>query len=196
MRKLTVDDIVDLRAYERERADFRARIIEIKKRRRIPLGELMTIVFENSDTMRFQVQEMARAERMLRDEQIEHEVATYNELIPEPGELSGTLFIEITDSDALREWLPKLVGIQRAVAIEVAGERVAASEVDEERLTREDELTSTVHYLRFRFTPAQQAAFAAGPVRLVVDHPDYHAVAELSDEQRAELASDFAPDAG
>jgi hypothetical protein len=196
MRKLTVDDIVDQRAYEREREEFRARIIETKRRRRIPVGELMTIVFENTDTMRFQIQEMARAERMLRDEQIEHEVATYNELIPEPGELSGTLFIEIADPASLREWLPKLVGIQRAVAIEVAGERVAASEVDEERLTREDEMTSTVHYLRFRFTPAQQAAFVAGPVRLVVDHPDYRALAELTDEQRAELASDFASDAG
>jgi hypothetical protein len=93
MRKLTVDDIVDHRAYERERPEFRAHIIDLKRRRRIALGELVTIVFENTDTMRFQVQEMARAERMLSDEAIAHEVATYNELIPEPGELSGTLFI-------------------------------------------------------------------------------------------------------
>jgi|SRR5689334_856268 Protein of unknown function (DUF3501) len=191
MRKLTVDDIVDLRAYERERPEFRSRIIETKKRRRIALGDLMTIVFENTDTMRFQVQEMARAERMLRDEQIEHEVATYNELIPEPGELSATLFIEITDDDALRRWLPKLVGIQRHVAVEVAGQRVPAVEVDEERLTREDEITSTVHYLRFGFTPDQQAAFAAGPVRIVVDHPEYRAAAELTPDQRIELAADF-----
>jgi len=194
MRKLTVDDIVDQRAYERERDAFRARIIAMKKLRRIPLGELVTIVFENTDTMRFQVQEMARAERMLRDEQIEHEVETYNELIPDPGELSGTLFIEITDSDELRVWLPKLVGIQRSVAIDVAGERVIAGEVDEARLTREDEITTTVHYLRFRFTAAQQAAFAAGPVRLLVDHPDYQAVVELNPEQRLELAADFVAD--
>jgi len=191
MRKLTVDDIVDLRAYERERPEFRARIIETKKRRRLGLGPLMTIVFENTDTMRFQVQEMARAERMLRDEQIEHEVATYNELIPDPGELSATLFIEITESSELPVWLPKLVGIQRHVAIDVAGERVPAAEVDEERLTREDEITSTVHYLRFRFTAEQQATFAAGPVRIVVDHPEYQAEVELTREQRVELASDF-----
>ena len=191
MRKLTVDDIVDMRAYERERSEFRARVIETKKRRRIGLGPLMTIVFENTDTMRFQVQEMARAERMLRDEQIAHEVETYNELIPEPGELSGTLFIEITENADLRAWLPKLVGIQRHVSVEVVGERVPAVEVDEERLTREDEITSTVHYLRFRFTPEQQAAFAAGPVRLVVDHPEYRAEVELTPDQRVELASDF-----
>ena len=86
----------------------------MKQRRRIALGDLMTIVFENTDTMRFQVQEMARAERMLSDEQIAHEVETYNELIPDAGELSGTLFIELTDDAALREWLPKLVGIEHA----------------------------------------------------------------------------------
>jgi hypothetical protein len=191
MRKLTVDDIIDLRAYEREREEFRARVITLKKRRRIPLGDLVTIVFENTETMRFQIQEMARAEKMLRDEQIEHEVATYNELIPEPGELSATLFIEITDPDALREWLPKLPGIQRHVFFDVAGSEVRGIEPDEERLTREDEITSTVHYLKFALTPQQQAAFAAGPVLIVVDHPAYQAETRLSDEQRAALAADF-----
>jgi len=191
MRKLTVDDIVDLRAYERERDEFRARVIALKKSRRIALGDLLTIVFENTDTMRFQIQEMARAEKMLRDEQIEHEVATYNELIPDPGELSATLFIEITDQDALREWLPKLPGIQRHVAFDVAGSDVRGVEPDEERLTREDEITSTVHYLKFTLTPEQQAVFAAGPVRVVVDHPAYHEETMLSDEQRAALATDF-----
>ena len=192
MRKLTVDDIVDLRAYEREREDFRARVIALKKSRRIALGELITVVFENTDTMRFQIQEMARAEKMLRDDQIEHEVETYNELIPERGELSATMFIEITDSDALRAWLPKLPGIQRHVAFDIAGTEVRGVEPDEERLTREDEITSTVHYLKFAFLPAQEAAFAAGPVHIVVDHPAYEAAAVLTDEQRAALAADFA----
>ena len=191
MRKLTVDDIVDLRAYERERDEFRARVIALKKQRRVALGELVTIVFENTDTMRFQIQEMARAEKMLRDEQIEHEVETYNELIPEPGELSATLFLEITDPDALREWLPKLPGIQRHVAFDIAGTDVRGVEPDEERLTREDEITSTVHYLKFALPPEQQAEFAAGPVRIIVDHPAYQAEAVLSDEQRAALAVDF-----
>jgi uncharacterized protein DUF3501 len=191
MRKLTVDDIVDLRAYERERDEFRARVIAMKKSRRIALGDLVTIVFENTDTMRFQIQEMARAEKMLRDEQIEHEVATYNELIPDAGELSATLFIEITDAERLREWLPKLPGIQRHVAFVIAGSEVRGVEPDEERLTREDEITSTVHYLKFALSPEQQAAFAAGPVRIVVDHRAYQAEAVLSDEQRASLAADF-----
>ena len=192
MKKLTIDDIVDLRAYERERAEFRGRIIELKKARRVALGELMTVVFENTDTMRFQIQEMARAEKMLRDEQIAHEVATYNELLPDAGQVSATLFVEITDPDALREWLPKLVGLQDFVAIEAAGERSPAFEIDAERLTREDEITTTVHYLRFTFSPEQQAAFADGPVVLRIDHPAYQAAVELTPETRASLAGDFA----
>ncbi len=193
MRKLTNADIKDLREYERERKDFLTEIIGMKKKRRISLGELMTIVFENASTMRFQIQEMARAEKMLRDEQIEHEIETYNELIPNDGELVGTLFIEITDPNRLREWLPKLTRIQDHVAVDVGNELIHAEEIDVERLTREEELTSTVHYLRFRFTDAQQRAFAAGPVAIVVNHPSYQARTVLTDDQRDQLVTDFAP---
>jgi hypothetical protein len=199
MRKLTVDDITDLRAYERERAEFRARIIALKKVRRISLGDLLTLTFENTDTMRFQVQEMARAEKMLTDEAVAHEVATYNALIPDTGELSATLFVELTTDELLREWLPKLVGVQRAVRFEVdtatGPEPVPAIPEDEERLTRDD-ITATVHYLKFRFTPEQQAVFAApaGVVRVVVEHREYRAAVELTADQRAELARDFADD--
>ena len=192
MRKLSVDDIVDHRAYERERDEFRARIIAMKRRRRIALGDLLTIVFENTDTMRFQVQEMARAERMLADEAIATEVRTYNELIPDDGELSGTLFIELTNDAALREWLHKFVNVQHHLHFELAdGSRVDAVPEDEERLTRDD-VAATVHYLKFCFTPEQRDALTRGSTRLVVDHPLYAAVAELTDEQRAELAADFA----
>jgi hypothetical protein len=192
VRKLTHADIKDLRAYERERDAFRAEVIAVKKKRRIPLGDLMTIVFENATTMRFQIQEMARAERMLRDEQIAHEIETYNELIPNAGELVGTLFIEITDPDALRDWLPRLTGIQDHIGIEVAGVRVVAEEIDLERLTREETITSTVHYLRFRFTDQQRARFGEGPVAVVVDHPSYEARTELTAEQLDHLVTDFA----
>ena len=191
MNKLTLDDIKDLREYERERDEFRRRIVEMKKRRRVQLGDLLTITFENTDTMRFQVQEMARIERMLTDEQIRNELDTYNQLIPGPNELSGTLFVEINDKERLYEWLPKLVGIQRAVSIWLHdGSSVPSTPEDEERLTRE-ETTTTVHYLKFHFTPEQVDAFAAGPVRIVVDHPNYNAVVELTEEQRSELVEDL-----
>ncbi len=191
MRKLAVSDIKDLREYERERDAFRSEIIAMKKRRRLSLGDLLSIVFENAFTMRFQIQEMARAEKMLRDEQIAHEVETYNQLLPEPGELSGTLFIEIDDSDALRSWLPRLVHIEDHVHFIVGDRTVSAREEDAERLTRED-VTSAVHYLKFAFTPEERRAFADGPVRLVVDHPEYQADVTLTTEQRSELVGDFA----
>jgi hypothetical protein len=193
VHKLTVDDIVDLRAYERERAEFRQRIIDLKKTRRVTLGPILTILFENTETMRWQVQEMARAERMLRDEQIAHEVDTYNQLIPDAGELSGTLFLELTSDEALREWLPKLVGIEFHIAFALSdGSRVPGrpSDEDEERLTRDD-TTAAVHYLRFRFTPEQLRAFAEGAVRVTVDHPEYTYEVTLDDVQHAALAADL-----
>ncbi len=102
-RKLSLDDIADLRAYEREREQFRDRIIALKAHRRVPVGPIVTVMFENRDTMRFQIQEMARAERMLTDEAIRTELDVYNPLIPEPGQLVATLFIELTTKDQLME---------------------------------------------------------------------------------------------
>jgi hypothetical protein len=190
-RKLALSDIKDMRAYEHEREDFRRHVIELKKRRRIPLGTIMTIVFENRDTMRFQVQEMARAERMLRDEQIAHELETYNALIPDAGELSSTLLIELQSEEQLREWLPKLVGIHEHVAIQLAdGTEVRGQDEDAERLTRED-VTPAVHFLKFHFTPAQVDAFAQGPVHIVVDHPAYRESVELTDANKQELLDDL-----
>jgi Protein of unknown function (DUF3501) len=192
MRKLGLDDIKDLRAYERERDEFRKEIIAMKKLRRVQLGDLITFVFENTETMRFQIQEMARIERLLTDAQIEHELSTYNALIPDHRELSATLFLELTGDEQLRRWLPRLVGIQRAVSFWLPdGSRVSCVPQDEERLTR-DEITTTVHYLKFPFADEQVASFRAQPgTRLVIDHPAYDAVVELGDEQRAELARDL-----
>lgn len=190
---LTLADIVDLRAYEREREDFRAEVTALKRLRRIPVGPKVTVVFENRTTMRFQVQEMARAERMLTDEQIQTELDIYNPLIPAPGELSLTLFIELTTDDELREWLPKLVGIERSLELRFgSGEvvRAVVEESHETQLTRE-EVTAAVHYVRFALDPAQQEAFAAGPVRLAVDHPAYSYETELSDETRSSLLGDW-----
>jgi Protein of unknown function (DUF3501) len=193
VRKLTVEDIVDLRAYERERDEFRRRIIELKRTRRVTLGPILTVLFENTETMRWQVQEMARAERMLRDEQIAHEVDTYNDLIPGAGELSGTLFLELTSDEALREWLPRLVGIEHHLAIGLPDNeslvRGTPSDEDEERLTRPD-TTAAVHYLRFVFTPEQAAAFGRGPARVIVDHPEYGYEVTLDAVQHAALAPD------
>jgi Protein of unknown function (DUF3501) len=201
-RRLTLADVADLRAYEREREDFLDYVIALKRRRRVSVGPFITLMFECRDTMRFQIQEMARAERMLTDEAIEAELAAYNPLIPEPGELSATLFVELRTDAELREWLPKLVGIERAsrVVVGVGPEAsVVAAEPEAEhasRLTRAD-VTAAVHYVRFAFAPAQVAAFADGPVSVTVDHPEYLESAVLSAETRAELLADLrGPPAG
>lgn len=191
MRKLTVEEILDLRAYERIRAERRAEIIELKKTRRVHVGEFVTLVFENVDTMRFQVQEMARAEKMLRDEQIAHEVATYNDLIPDDSQLSCTLFIELDDAAKLREWLPRLVGIESVVEFVLAdGDAIRGYDPDPARLTRPDD-TAAVHFVKFDFTDEQRAGFVAGPVCLRVDHSQYLASVELSASQHRALVADF-----
>lgn len=196
-RKLSLDDITDLRAYERDREAYRRGVIELKRRRRVPVGPIVSVVFENRETMRSQVQEMARAEKMVSDEQIQKELDVYNALIPEPGELSATLFIELTGEDALRDWLPRLVGIEHSVVLGLPGgapEVVGAvpEAAHEEALTR-PEITASVHYIRFALDPAQVERFAAGPVTLAVDHPEYRAESVLSDEVRVELLTDLRP---
>jgi hypothetical protein len=195
MSKLTLDDIADLRAYERERDEFRRHIIELKKYRRVPVGPIVTLVFENRDTIRFQIQEMARAEKMLTDEDIETELAIYNPLIPSAGELSATLFIELTSKEDLMAWLPKLVGIETSVELRLGGAdgEVVKNDVDpdhEKQLTRE-EITASVHYVRWTLTPEQVERFAAGPVTLAVNHASYSESVELSEETRASLLEDL-----
>lgn len=203
-RHLLLDDIEDLRRYERTREEYRRRIIELKRRRRVSVGPIVTLVFENRETVRFQVQEMARAERMTTDAAIQTELDVYNSLIPGPGELSATVFIELTDTESLHHWLPRLVGVERALELRIGGPapgggdvppgmdvvRSVPDEGHEEALTRPG-TTASVHYVRFVLSPPQVQRFAAGPVVVAVAHPGYEAETLLSDEVRTELLTDL-----
>jgi hypothetical protein len=192
-RKLELADITDLRAYERERDDFRREVIALKKRRRVGVGPFVTLVFENRTTMRFQIQEMARAERLMTDEAIETELRIYNPLIPDPGHLSATLFVELTSDELLREWLPKLVGIETALFLRLADGQVVQNDVDPdhaEQLTRDD-VTASVHYVSFALTAAQIEAFGPGEVVLGIDHPNYRHETVLGPETVDELLADL-----
>ncbi len=194
--KLTLDDISDLRAYERERDEFRAHVIALKKRRRVQVGPVVTLVFENRDTIRFQIQEMARVEKLITDEAIQGELDAYNTLVPDPGQLCATVFIELTEDAQMREWLPKLVGIERAVALRAGtGDdavllRAAPEAAHAEQLTR-DEITASVHYVFWELTPEEARAVATGPVQLVLDHPAYREETLLNPETMAELRTDL-----
>lgn len=193
-RKLTLDDIVDLRAYEREREALRARVLDLKSRRRLSLGHIVTITFENRETMRHQIQEMARVEKLITDEAIQEELDIYNPMVPEPGQLCATVFIELTSDEQMRLWLPKLVGIERSFVFRLAdGQQVrcVAEEQHESQLTRTD-VTAAVHYVRFEFTPEQVDAFVDGVV-LTIDHPEYLEAIELLPATVAELRGDLLP---
>jgi len=199
---LTLGDISDHRTYERERDEFRREVIATKKLRRVTIGPVVTLVFESRLTVRFQVQEMARAEKLTTDAQIQRELDVYNRLLPGPGELSATLFLELTTDEELRTWLPRLVGIERSIVLEIGtgtGRHQVHSEPEvthESQLTR-PEATSAVHYVRFRCDSDEVAAFDSGPVRLGVDHPEYpvgRSGVVLSEDTRNELIQDLAGD--
>jgi hypothetical protein len=196
MTKLTQGDIADLREYERERADFRTEVIALKKRRRINVGPVITLLFENRDTIRFQIQEMARAEKILSDEGIQTELDIYNPLIPDGGRVSATMFVELTSDDELREWLPKLVGVERQVLLRL-GEGADAREIratvdgeHDKQLTR-DEITASVHYVHFHLSPEQVGLVGSVPAALVVDHPAYRYETTLTSDNVAELRADL-----
>lgn len=192
-RKLTLDDIKDVREYERERAEFRARMLEVKARRRVALGTLVTLMFENRDTMRLQIQEMIRVEKIVTDEGVLEELQAYNPMVPEAGQLCATMFIELTSDDMVREWLPKLAGIERSVLIKLPNGDSVRGRLDaqhEAGLTRDD-VTAAVHYLTFDFSPEQIESFARGDVQVRIDLSNYLEAAELLPATKDELLTDL-----
>jgi hypothetical protein len=191
-RKLTVADIDDTRAYERRREAVRAEMIELRGRRRVAIGTMVSVAFENRATIRFQIQEMARVEGITTDEGIQDEIDTYNPLIPEVGQLCATLFIELTSDEAIREWLPRLVGIERSVVLRLPNGDEVRGAVDPRhaaQLTRND-VTAAVHFISFELSPDQCAAFGAGTV-LAIDHPQYREDTELAATTLSELLDDL-----
>ncbi len=196
-RKLSLGDVLDHRAYESVREVSRANVIEIKRRRRLHLGTVVTVSFENRATVLNQIQEMLRVERVVTDEGVSEELKAFNPMIPEVGQLCATLFIELTNEDQMREWLPKLVGIENSIVVHLADGAQVRGVVDEqhaEGLTR-DTITAAVHYLRFDFTPAQVEIFAKGGVQVRCDLSNYLEAMELPDFTVGELLTDLRNDA-
>ena len=193
MRPLALDEIVDVDAYEALRDAYRARVLEAKRARRIAVGDHVTLVFENRETVRFQVQEMMRIERIRQPEKVQHELDVYNELVPGTNELSATMFIEITETRSIRAELDRLLGIDACVFLELGDERIRAR-FDEDQL--EEDRISAVHYLRFDVGAggAARLADAATPAALAIDHPHYAARTPLPAELRASLVADLAGD--
>jgi hypothetical protein len=187
------ESLLSLEAYARERGAFRARVMEHRKRRAVRLGEHVTLQFEDELTIRYQVQEMLRIERIFEDEGIQHELDAYNPLVPDGSNWKATMLIEYPDVEERKRMLGRLKGIERRVWVEVQGcERVYA--IADEDLEREnDEKTSAVHFLRFELAPKMRDALRSGAsVTVGVDHPDYRASVQLAPEERSALAADLA----
>ncbi len=193
MLKVEYSEIKDIYHYEKIRPEFRRKIIELKKKRRVEIGDKLSLAFENHDTVLFQIQEMVRAERIVDEEKIKDEVDVYNQLIPEPGELSATLFIEIRELERIKEELDRFYGIDSSNCIYLKiGDRNIVPAIFESGRASADKV-SAVHYLRFRFTPEQKLAFLGGngPNELVVDHPNYRHRTVINPETLRSLAEDL-----
>jgi len=189
MQPVALEEIKNIAEYELERENWRPHVLSVKDRRRIRVGDHMTFLFENRDTVRYQVQEMMRIERIVRQHDIEHELHTYNELIPKPNGLGASLLIEYETPELRAVWLRKLLGLENHVWIAVGDTPPVKASFDTRQIATDR--ISSVQYVSFQFTPDQVKKFAAG-AKVVVDHPDYTAETVLTRVQLNELASDFA----
>ena len=185
-------DIIAPDVYARERTDRRRALIPVKRNRRVEVGPYATFYFENYDTMLAQVHEMLHIEKGGKD-QIAGELEAYNPLIPQGSELIATLMIEIDEPNRRTAALLKLAGVEERVYLQIGDDKIEAKPTEYKDRTTEDGKTSSVHWVRFRFTKAQIASFKreGETVILGIAHPQYGHMAMVPAEVRAELAKDF-----
>jgi len=194
MAQITRESLMTLEAYARARPDFRARVIAHKKNRTIALGEHVTLIFEDELTVRYQIQEMLRVERIFEEDGINAELAAYNPLIPDGGNWKATMMIEYPDIDERQTMLGRLIGVEDRVWVAVAGQPRVYAIADEDIERENDEKTSSVHFLRFELPAASVRAIKSGAALAIgIDHPAYQAeVPVLDAAMRASLAGDLA----
>jgi hypothetical protein len=187
------ESLLSLEAYAKQRSQFRAKVMEHKKRRTVHLGGNLTLQFEDELTVRYQVQEMLRIERIFEEEGIRHELDAYNPLVPDGGNWKATMMIEYPEPDERRRMLAALKGIERRVWVRVGDLEPVYAIADEDLERENEEKTSSVHFLRFELDTAVRERVRDGvPIRVGVDHPQYRAAVELEPEVCAALASDLA----
>ncbi len=192
MKPLTKEDLIPYVDYEQQRDSFRKRIIEVKQRRRISVGEQVTLVFENRGTIQFQIQEMIRAERIFDPAKVQDELDIYNALLPAEGELSATLFIEITESERIKRDLDSFQGIDRGESVALAVGPFKVYGEFEEGHSKEGKI-SAVHFVRFRpTTDFVETLLVGGQASLIlVDHASYEAQAPVPEDLRREWLMDL-----
>ena len=192
MPQLTPASLMTLEAYSKSRDEFRARIIAHKKQRTVHLGEHVTLIFEDELTIRYQVQEMLRIEKIFEEAGIVGELESYNPLIPDGTNLKATMLIEYTSVPERQRALAQLKGIERRMFVEVEGQDRVYAIADEDLERENDEKTSAVHFMRFQFPESLRARFADAQVTIEVDHPAYAHAVVLGPEAHSALARDLA----
>ncbi|MGE5640507.1 MAG: DUF3501 family protein [Clostridia bacterium] len=173
---ITRDSLLSLEAYARERNAFRARVMAHKKSRTVALGGHVTLLFEDELTIRYQVQEMLRIERIFEEDGIRHELDAYNPLVPDGANWKATMLIEYPEAEERRRMLARLKGIERRVWVRVEGFEPVYALADEDLERENEEKTSSVHFLRFELEGAMRAGLKAGAkLAIGVDHAEYRA---------------------
>ena len=192
MKELIQTDLLSMTDYECQREQFRSQIIALKQRRRISVGPLITLIFENRETLRFQTQEMIRVEHILDPHKVQDELDVYNALMPGSGELSATLLIELTEQDRMKEWLDVFMGLDHGDTVAIRAGTEQAFGLFEGGHSHETKI-SAVHFVRFRPPASMTAAFAdlRQSVMLTVHHHVYHAEASVPGSMREEWLSDL-----
>ena len=194
MAAISRDSLLSLEAYAKNRKDFRTRVIAHKKNRTLALGGHVTLIFEDELTVRYQIQEMLRIEKTFEEEGIQDELDAYNPLVPDGTNLKATMMIEYDDPAVRRRELARLIGIEDRTYVQVDGYDKVHAIADEDLERDNEEKTSSVHFLRFEFTPAMIDGLKKGAALAVgIDHPNYPVrVDEVAPNVQAALVRDFA----
>jgi len=192
MKHIVLSDLMNIIEYEKVRNDYRSELMKYKKNRRISLGPNITITFENRKTMKFQIQEMMRAERMVHDRQIKEELDIYNSLLPNKNGLSATLFIEVTKETQIRSVLNQFIGLTvgKNLYFQIGAQKIYA-QFEEGR--EEADKISSVHYLQFDLDEKTMTDFLADgfSVAITIDYNDYQYSEILSKTMRSSLIEDL-----
>ena len=192
MAEIAASSLLPLEVYARERDAYRSRVIAHKKLRTVHAGEHVTLIFEDETTIRYQVQEMLRIERIFEAEGIRGELEAYNPLIPDGGNWKATMLIEYPDEAERRRRLAELKGVEARTWVEVEGCARVFAIADEDMERENEEKTSAVHFLRFELAPPMRAAMKGGAGLAVgVDHPNYRASVQVDAAVRRALAADL-----
>src|SRR5262245_676074 len=194
MAHITRDSLMTLEAYARARPEFRARVMAHKQPRTVALGEHVTLIFEDELTIRYQIQEMLRVERIFEDEGVQEELDAYNPLVPDGANWKATMMIEYPDVEERQRMLALLIGIEDRVWVQVAGQQRVHAIADEDLERENATKTASVHFLRFELDPAMVRALKGGAgLAIGVDHPAYAAtMASVSPDTRDSLVNDLA----